>query len=369
MKQTRWRVIAAALLLAVTAGKATAQQQPPTPPEEMEAVAFMLGEWTVSGLFRTPDHVGSDRTLWYLTEDGGVVRFDGRAWTAHAPGRSAVGDSIRSLITGRAVPYAFENPRAVRVVQDGFALLVEEGETAGTTLIHFDTEQRAWIAQGLHAPTNAITRAVASYREGTPVFEGEGTDRRGARLFRKRYVRVDEDHYRIHTDVSFDRGSTWIADQIVQDVRRNETSDTGPVEEAALSYLETLYRLEFERLPSLMADGIEFLDPPGIALGADHLSARGREAVIAAFEQGAAGTRNPGFEVHHRFEVGGFVVFTLTYFSEIAGSLVGVDRDWVPVRVPGVTILRMEGGRVVEHRDYVDHDVLRAQIEAARAGH
>ena len=65
-----------------------------------------------------------------------------------------------------------------------------------------------------------MTRSVAPFTDGLPVFTGEGSDRRGDRTFRRRYEIIDRDHYRIRTDVSFDEGMTWIVDQIVQEVHR-----------------------------------------------------------------------------------------------------------------------------------------------------
>lgn len=190
-------------------------------PEAMATLDFMVGEWTVEGRFRTPDYIGDDRTLWYLTRDGGVTRFDGQAWVAFAPGESAPADSIRKLASAeQASPYEFTHPLDVTRIQDGFALLLDEGRTSGTTLIYFDTEQDAWIATAFHAPTNAVTTSTAEKSDGMPMFEGRGTDRRGERIFRQRYELQGSDAFVIRTNVSFDEGVTWIDDQIVQEIHR-----------------------------------------------------------------------------------------------------------------------------------------------------
>ncbi len=97
----------------------------------------MIGEWEVDGVFRTPDHIHTDRTLWYLTRDGGITRFDGQTWTTYAHGQSELADSIRQTIDGPAEPYPFTNERNVTRIQDGFALLIDEGRTSGSMMVFF----------------------------------------------------------------------------------------------------------------------------------------------------------------------------------------------------------------------------------------
>lgn len=190
-------------------------------PPQLQALDFMIGAWTVDGAFRNPDHVASDRTLWYLTRGGGVTRFDGSAWTAFAPGESPEADAVLAQIGGsRAEPYEFANRRDARWAQDGFVLILDEGRTSGTTLIYFDTGTSEWVATLFHAPTNGVNAVRAAASEELPVFVGSGSDRRGERVFRRRYEVHDADHYTVRTDVSFDDGTTWIDDQIVQEVRR-----------------------------------------------------------------------------------------------------------------------------------------------------
>ena len=189
-------------------------------PAQMESLDFMVGQWTVEGVFRTPDYVGADRTLWYLTRSGGITRFDGRTWTAYGRRQSAVVDSVFQQIDGRGEPYRFTHPRDVTWIQDGFALSIDEGRTSGTTVVFFDTDRAAWVATAFHAPTNGVTTSMASESTGPPIFEGRATDRRGERIFRRRYQRHGLDHYTIRTDISFDEGVTWIDDQMVREVRR-----------------------------------------------------------------------------------------------------------------------------------------------------
>lgn len=209
----------AIVLFALASAPANAQFDTIEVPPQMAALDFMIGEWQVEGRFRQPDLVGNDRTLWYTTVDGGVTSFNGRQWTAFAKG-VPVADSIRARIERRAEPFAFTNAMSTRRAQDGFMLIIDEGRTSGTNMIYYDTAASEWVATSIHAATSAMTVARATVTTDTPVFEGRGTDRRGERIFRRRFVIHSPDHFTIHTDVSFDEGVTWIDDQIVQDVTR-----------------------------------------------------------------------------------------------------------------------------------------------------
>ena len=213
--------IALALELAVTAAPGEAQFDEVVVPQEMQALDFMLGEWVVRGTFRTPDHIGSDRTLWYTTLGGGLTRFDGRSWTAFVPGASATADSIQSLVTERAATYAFSHPLRAHWAQDGFLLVIDQGRTSGTSVVYYDTPTSQWVGTQFHAATNSVsTTRAQSGQGGPPVFAGRGTDRRGERISRTSYELHDADHFTIRTDISFDEGVTWIDDQIVHEVTR-----------------------------------------------------------------------------------------------------------------------------------------------------
>lgn len=227
VRQTALAFTTALLALATLAPGGAAQFDEVPVPESMARLDFMLGEWTVTGTFRTPDHIGGDRTLWYETRGGGLTRFDGQGWTAFSPG-SPTADSVRGAMGPPADPFAFAGEMSVTRIQDDFMLLIDEGRTSGSTLIYFDGTTAEWVATAFHAPTNGVTRSAAAATEGLPVFEGRATDRRGERIFRTRYEVHGPDHFTIHIDVSFDDGVTWLDDQSVREARRKAQGSPSP---------------------------------------------------------------------------------------------------------------------------------------------
>lgn len=192
-------------------------------PAEIARLDFMVGNWTVRGGFRTPDLIAENRTLWYAT-DLGVTRFDGRSWVAWKAGEDATADTILSRIQadGPGAPFQFENTRTVTRIQDGFALLVDDGRTAGTRLLYFDPVRATWGQRAFHAPSGSFTfpEGTGTVLGGVLTLMGTGSDRRGERLIRTRFVPEGPDRYAVYTDISFDQGRHWLIDQIVQDVVR-----------------------------------------------------------------------------------------------------------------------------------------------------
>lgn len=143
---------------------------------------------------------------------------------------------------------------------------------------------------------------------------------------------------------------------------QTEAQESQPSVDVALSYLETLYSFDFERLGVLLAPDATFTDVTAAVLGGVPLHAAGRDSILASFEAGASDSRNAGFEIGSQFATGDHVILTLTYKTEIRGEAVGVPGAWVPVQVPAVTVLRVVDGLISEHIDYVDYEEMLNQI-------
>ena len=138
-------------------------------------------------------------------------------------------------------------------------------------------------------------------------------------------------------------------------------AESSPLE-VAHTYLSTLYAFDFAGLSELLAEAASFSDPTAVLFAGTELSYEGRDAIVAGFEAGAAGSRNASFEVLHEFESGDRAVLTVTYRTELDGSAFGRPGEWIGVQVPAVTVLTITGGQVDEHIDYVNYAVLLQQV-------
>ena len=136
--------------------------------------------------------------------------------------------------------------------------------------------------------------------------------------------------------------------------------------DAALAYMETLYDFDFEGLADHLAPDAIFRDPTAAVLAGEPLEFLGRDAILESFAAGAADSRNAGFEVLEQFTTSGYVVLTLVYRTELRGEAVGVPTDWIPVRVPAMTVLKVVDGLITEHLDHVDYEELLRQVAERR---
>ena len=134
--------------------------------------------------------------------------------------------------------------------------------------------------------------------------------------------------------------------------------------EVAHTYLETLYAFDFEALPELLTEDAVFQDVTATPLAGAALRYNGRDEIVARFATSSSDSRNATFEIRSQFTTGDHVVFNLMYRTELKGEAVGIPGEWVPVAIPAVTVIRVAGGLVSEHLDYVNYDELLRQIAA-----
>lgn len=125
-----------------------------------------------------------------------------------------------------------------------------------------------------------------------------------------------------------------------------------PTIEAGKAYLQAYQALDEVGLASLYAEHARFVDPTSRVFPDGGFNAQGRDAVIQLIRR---------LKAQHGLESLEYVA-DLTFHTEreavLAGRLRSRVRDKRGVRIyetPVVTILTIEGGLVVEHRDYADY--------------
>ncbi len=130
----------------------------------------------------------------------------------------------------------------------------------------------------------------------------------------------------------------------------------------AITYLETLYEFDFDRLERLLSPNAVLRDPTAALIVGETIVYDGRDEVLAGIERSSAQARNGGFEITTSFVSGEYVVLVVTYFSELDGAIADRPGEWIPVRIGGVTIVRVVNGLVVEHLDHVDYSAMLEQV-------
>ena len=133
----------------------------------------------------------------------------------------------------------------------------------------------------------------------------------------------------------------------------------------AVSYFKALYRADYDRVRELSAPEMRFTDPTAEGQETVITSAPNREEFLAYMK---ANMPPPGPEppivINSSFETGRFAVLDVTYRGEIDGTEFGTPGKPRRFETRGVTVLTVEDGKVVHHRDYVDYETLRRQLAA-----
>lgn len=122
--------------------------------------------------------------------------------------------------------------------------------------------------------------------------------------------------------------------------------------EAANRYLDAYQKLDFVELERSYAEGAAFEDPTSLmiqGIGGPFVW-RGREKILAGIRTWAQSISSLRYDIDDVYEASGRVVFV-----GAVNPVVATGAGPVQYKYRIVTIITIEDGRVVEHRDYTDY--------------
>jgi len=126
-------------------------------------------------------------------------------------------------------------------------------------------------------------------------------------------------------------------------------SDAGNPRDVAEAYLAADERQDYEAMRVIYADDARFIDPTSFAipLVTPPINWLGADAIIAGIS--SWGVDRLSYEIDRSYEASNAVIFDgstiVTYVSELG------ERQF---NYPIITIITVQDGKVVEHRDYTD---------------
>ncbi len=129
-----------------------------------------------------------------------------------------------------------------------------------------------------------------------------------------------------------------------------ESTEATDVEGLVDRYLEALAGFDLDRMSALWSDDVVYSDPTAGS------RMEGKEQVVAGLRGGMEGVSDLKLHVHTRFVSNGHAVLMYKGSATMNG---------VAVSAPGVIVLRIEGGRVAEHTDFVDYGAIQGQMAAS----
>jgi len=132
----------------------------------------------------------------------------------------------------------------------------------------------------------------------------------------------------------------------------------------AEKYFEAYIARDWDRLAPLLAEGGGFADPTAEPVFGK-VEVTGKRATIDYFRTNYAAIRHMQFNPTRAFFSGRHAVFEGTLDWTLA---LGGGKEAVTLAMPFVTILRIEDGLVVEHRDFADYQPFVAAQRRAMGG-
>lgn len=132
-------------------------------------------------------------------------------------------------------------------------------------------------------------------------------------------------------------------------------SPTPSIVEAAQKYLAAYSAFDMEKMAPLISDEMVFTDPtkpPETNNGAPFVYT-GKDAVLAALGGYAKLYKefSLDYDIQRYFESNGAVIFV----GDITYNILTDDQQTLTGTAPIVTIITVNDGKIVEHRDYYDY--------------
>lgn len=133
--------------------------------------------------------------------------------------------------------------------------------------------------------------------------------------------------------------------------------------EFADRYLAAYSRLDFEALRGFWNERTIWSDPTTAEIGSAAQPARGPDAIEALLRGSLTGVEDLAFTFEERFHSGGIVVAIGRLRYRLPAAALGRETGDANFDLRVVIVLRLEGGKVVQHTDYGDFSDWRATIE------
>ena len=125
----------------------------------------------------------------------------------------------------------------------------------------------------------------------------------------------------------------------------------------AKKYLDVYQRLEIDALEGMYLADAKFVDPTSENTPVlPPFVHEGRDNILAAFREVVASYDSLRYEIEREYESSGYVVFT----GNMVATVRRPDGTRQSFGAPIVTIVKVQDGKIAEHRDYYDYSGMEA---------
>ncbi|MEM9684727.1 MAG: nuclear transport factor 2 family protein [Pseudomonadota bacterium] len=136
----------------------------------------------------------------------------------------------------------------------------------------------------------------------------------------------------------------------------------------ALQYLAAIDAMQWDVMASHLASDATYADPTMTYFDRAPVRLVGAEAIVEFWRTSseASGTNDIQYTVIACMETAGYHVVSLDLVSRVAGAFWNVNQDVIELSGRVISILRVEGDRVIEHVDYVEYSAAEETVARLR---
>lgn len=133
-------------------------------------------------------------------------------------------------------------------------------------------------------------------------------------------------------------------------------------------YLEAVRTEDWPTMTSLLAEDARYLDTAMTIFERPPIDLEGPSAIVGFFRRANAdsGTEEVRYDVRARFTSGDTTVLDMKVHVRTSGAFWDVPDPTIEIEATLVTIVRVDGDRIIYHADYTDDAAALSQIEAMR---
>ncbi|MEO1079387.1 MAG: nuclear transport factor 2 family protein [Pseudomonadota bacterium] len=136
----------------------------------------------------------------------------------------------------------------------------------------------------------------------------------------------------------------------------------------AIAYLNVIEAMDWSTMQQLLAPDARYLDPTMIYFDRPAIDIHGAENIVAFWRRESNGSATQKLEFNYRAcaVTAGYHMILYEVVGTTAGATWNVNKAEVTITGTVASIIRVDEGAIIEHRDYVDYESAIASVDRLR---
>ncbi|MEM6773752.1 MAG: nuclear transport factor 2 family protein [Pseudomonadota bacterium] len=139
-------------------------------------------------------------------------------------------------------------------------------------------------------------------------------------------------------------------------------------ENPAIAYLNVIEAMDWPTMQQLLAPDARYVDPTMIYFDRPAIDIRGAKEIVSFWRRESDGSATQKLKFNYRActETAGYFMVLYDVIGTTAGATWNVNKAEVTITGAVTSIIRVDGGAIIEHRDYVDYESAIASVDELR---